>query len=62
MDMYEITVTPGTDEKYAAKLDDIRKRYKKRIKEGITALSAAKDLNDVPRAILYKGYGLYQGR
>lgn len=46
VDMYEITVTPGTDEKYAAKLDDIRKRYKKRIKEGITALSAAKDLND----------------
>ena len=46
VDMYEITVAPGTDEKYASQIDDIRKRYKKRIKEGIGALAAAKELND----------------
>ncbi|NLZ50045.1 MAG: hypothetical protein GX895_14935 [Clostridiales bacterium] len=46
VDMYEIVVTSGTDEKYASKLDDIKKRYKKRIKEGTAALLSAKELND----------------
>lgn len=46
VDMYEIAVNPGTDEQYATDLEDIRKRYKKRINEGIEALAAAKDLND----------------
>lgn len=46
VDMYEITVTPGTDEKYASQIDNIKKRYKKRIKEGIAALASAKELND----------------
>ncbi|WP_341472535.1 PRK06851 family protein [Clostridium thermarum] len=46
VDMYEATIAPGTDEKYAAKLADIIKRYKKRVKEGIAALAEAKEIHD----------------
>lgn len=46
IDMYELTVNPGTDEKYAAELEDIVKRYKRRIREGTAALAEAKVLHD----------------
>ncbi|MRH42737.1 hypothetical protein GH741_08555 [Aquibacillus halophilus] len=46
VDLYEKTVTPGTDEKYEAEITDVTKRYKKRMKDGILYLEEAKVLHD----------------
>lgn len=46
IDMYEIAITPGTDEKYEAELNDIVKRYKKRVREATAALAEGQQLND----------------
>ncbi|MHA6252394.1 hypothetical protein [Oceanobacillus sp. CAU 1775] len=35
IDLYEIAVTPGTDEKYAQKIDELTKSYKSFMKKGI---------------------------
>ncbi|MDP4088267.1 MAG: PRK06851 family protein [Bacillota bacterium] len=46
IDMYELSVTPGTDEKYEAELKDIIKRYKKRVREGTAALAEGQTINE----------------
>ncbi|WP_226037053.1 PRK06851 family protein [Aquibacillus saliphilus] len=46
VDLYQKTVTPGTDEKYQAEITDVTKRYKQRMKEGILYLQEAKSLHD----------------
>src|SRR5690625_5395073 len=42
IDLYEETVTPGTDEKYAEEIDRITKKYKAVLREGINDLKEAK--------------------
>ncbi|WP_186576747.1 PRK06851 family protein [Aquibacillus kalidii] len=54
VDLYETAVTPGTDEKYEAEIDDVNKRYKQRMKEGITYLQEAKGLHDELEKIYMK--------
>lgn len=39
--MYEIAVTPGTDEKYADVIDDLNTRYKAYMKKGVINLQEA---------------------
>lgn len=41
IDMYEKTVKPGTDERYATEIADISTAYKQEMKNGITALQRA---------------------
>lgn len=38
IDLYEETVTPGTDERYAEEIDNLTKQYKSYMKKGIAAL------------------------
>lgn len=46
VDMYDLTITPGTDEKYAQELEMIVQRYKLKINEGTSFLSKAKSIHD----------------
>lgn len=46
IDLYEQTVTRGTDEKYAQKISEITKQYKTYIKKGIDCLRQAKVYQD----------------
>lgn len=46
IDVYEKLITPGTDEKYEEELNDIVKRYKEQIGNGVKALEKAKILKD----------------
>lgn len=46
VDLYEQTITPGTDEKYESAITYYTKSYKQRMKEGITSLKEAKALRD----------------
>ncbi|MFC0188663.1 PRK06851 family protein [Fictibacillus aquaticus] len=46
LDMYEATITPGTDEKFAAELEDVRNRYSSKMKEAISFLTEAKVMHD----------------
>lgn len=46
IDLYEKTVSPGTDERYEIEIQSVTKRYKQRMKEGINYLQEAKDLHD----------------
>ncbi len=46
IDMYEECIKAGTDEENAEKLEDIKRRYKTRVEEGISYLSKAKALHD----------------
>src|SRR5690606_30415159 len=42
IDMYELCITPLTDEKYEQDIEQIRARYKKEMKLGLQALQEAK--------------------
>lgn len=46
IDVYARSITPGTDEKYAKGLSDIRQRYQQCITEGVSYLKKAKQLHD----------------
>lgn len=46
IDMYEKTITPGTDERYADEIAFITKKYKAAAKEGISNLMKAKSIHD----------------
>ena len=46
IDMYAALITPGTDEKYEAKLSEIATRYKETVAKGTEALKEAKRLHD----------------
>ncbi|WP_163536382.1 PRK06851 family protein [Gracilibacillus sp. YIM 98692] len=46
VDLYEQTITPGTDEKYESDITHYTKSYKQRMKDGITYLQEAKSLHD----------------
>jgi Cdc6-like AAA superfamily ATPase len=46
IDMYAKTITPGTDEKYAAELKEISGRYSDKMKEAISFLAEAKRKHD----------------
>ncbi|MFX3623586.1 MAG: PRK06851 family protein [Ectobacillus sp.] len=54
IDMYTTIITPGTDEKYAAELQDVSKRYAAQMKEAISFLSQAKALHDELEKIYVK--------
>ena len=47
IDMYEICVKPGTDKLYAHEIDDISRRYKGVINQGIQWLTEAKNQQDI---------------
>ena len=51
IDLYAHAVTPGTDEKYAAAINDIRKRYSAKMKKATSDLAQAKKLRDQQEAI-----------
>ncbi|WP_208588591.1 PRK06851 family protein [Gracilibacillus suaedae] len=51
VDLYEQTITPGTDEKYESDITYYTKSYKQRMKDGITYLKEAKALHDKLEAI-----------
>jgi len=46
VDLYEQTVTPGTDEKYKSIITYYTKSYKQRMKDGISYLQNAKSISD----------------
>lgn len=46
IDLYKETVTPGTDEKYANEIQQITRKYKKILREGIDDLKEAKFWQD----------------
>lgn len=52
IDMYEKTVTPGTDEKYAKEIKDVTDRYKMCMKKGLEQLKKA----DIFLEKMEKGY------
>ncbi|WP_273123227.1 PRK06851 family protein [Bacillus weihaiensis] len=54
VDMYDICITPGTDEKYAEEIKRTTKAYKEKMKEAITYLSEAKQLRDKLEAYYVK--------
>lgn len=50
VDLYEHTVTPGTDEKYVKEINEVTKRYKTFIKKGMQSLQEAKmSLNQIEK-------------
>jgi hypothetical protein len=51
VDMYEIAIEAGTDERYAGALKDISRRYGDKMKEAIASLAKAKKLHDELEAI-----------
>ncbi|WP_243296977.1 PRK06851 family protein [Bacillus litorisediminis] len=46
IDMYDLLVTPGTDEKYADEIENLSTQYKNKMTEGISCLSQAKSVHD----------------
>jgi hypothetical protein len=46
VDVYDLAIKPGTDEKYKDKLDSIIARYKSAVNDGIAQLAKAKQLHD----------------
>lgn len=46
IDMYERAIAPGTDERYADELFDIKARYSQKIKEATASLAMAKELRE----------------
>jgi hypothetical protein len=54
LDMYEAAIAPGTDEKYADEIEDVRARYSTKMKEAISYLSEAKNFHDQLEAIYVK--------
>lgn len=46
IDMYTRTITEGTDEKYAAEINEIKERYSAKMKEATSYLAKAKQLHD----------------
>lgn len=46
IDMYELTVTHGTDEMFAAEIAEIEARYREKMKEGTAFLAEAKRFQD----------------
>lgn len=46
IDLYELTITPGTDEKYAGDINIVTKKYKDQMKKGIAYLAETKILRD----------------
>lgn len=46
IDMYELLITPGTDEKYEDTIKPIQESYKNKMKEAISYLARAKELHD----------------
>lgn len=51
IDMYELAIEPGTDERYAAQLKDVSQRYSAQMKEAIASLADAKQQHDELEAI-----------
>lgn len=51
IDMYAELIVPGTDEKYAAEIDDLSRKYKAKMDEAIQSLAGAKELRDQLEAI-----------
>lgn len=45
IDLYEKTVTKGTDEKYEQKLNDLTKKYKKEMRAGLKKLQQTKEIH-----------------
>lgn len=46
LDMYERAIEPGTDERYADQLQEIRQRYSQKMKEATAHLKEAQELHD----------------
>ncbi|MFJ8529294.1 PRK06851 family protein [Bacillus sp. NPDC094106] len=46
IDMYDLIVTPGTDEKYAKEIRDVSIQYKTKMNEGMSFLAKAKAVRD----------------
>lgn len=46
IDMYDLIIAPGTDEKYAKEIQDVSLRYKEKMNEGISFLAKAKAVRD----------------
>lgn len=46
VDVYDLAIKPGTDEKYKDELDSIIARYKSTVNDGIAQLAKAKQLHD----------------
>lgn len=46
IDLYKLTITPGTDEKYENEINDAQRRYKAEMKKGLDRLKAVKNLED----------------
>lgn len=46
IDLYELTVTPGTDEKYADEIQDVHDRYKACMKQGVVYIKQAALLHE----------------
>ncbi|MBY0145332.1 hypothetical protein H0184_05610 [Neobacillus niacini] len=51
IDMYELLITPGTDEIYEDKIKPIAASYKNKMKEAISYLARAKELHDTLESI-----------
>jgi hypothetical protein len=61
IDVYEKFITPGTDEKYEEELNDIVKRYKEQVGNGVKALEKAKILKDQIEDIYEEAFDEVQG-
>ncbi|WAA13892.1 PRK06851 family protein [Fervidibacillus halotolerans] len=46
LDLYALTITPGTDEKYASDIQETTERYKRDMKKGIEKLKEVKQFED----------------
>ena len=54
IDMYTELIVPGTDEQYAAEIEDVGGRYKAKMNEAIASLAKAKELHDELEGIYIK--------
>ena len=61
IDVYEKFITPGTDEKYEEELNDIIRRYKEQVGNGVKALEKAKILKDQIEDIYEEAFDEIQG-
>lgn len=52
IDIYDLAIAPGTDEKYRDELASIKDKYKKAIDSGISFLAKAKELQDLIQAAI----------
>jgi hypothetical protein len=55
LDLYELLIVPGTDERYKEELAEVKSRYTAKMKEATASLAAARDVDSAIRQLMPSG-------